>query len=80
MLRDDVTEAVRAGRFRVVAVDNVDEAAALLMAGGDGWPDESEIGRVKRELGKRVRHRLNAYTRTRTRHALSERGVRRVKG
>jgi predicted ATP-dependent protease len=80
MLRDDVTEAVRAGRFRVVAVDNVDEAAALLMAGGDGWPDESEIGRVKRELDKRVRHRLNAYTRTRTRHALSERGVRRVKG
>ena len=80
MLLEEVTDAVRAGRFRVVAVNNVDEAAALLMLGGEGWPNESEIGRVKREIDERVHRRLNTYARIRTRHAPSERGPRRMKG
>ncbi len=41
MLRDEVVEAARAGRFRVFAVARVDEAMALLTATPAGAPDES---------------------------------------
>jgi predicted ATP-dependent protease len=41
MLRDDVIESVRAGRFRVYAVDSVDEAMELLtgLPAGERQPD-----------------------------------------
>jgi predicted ATP-dependent protease len=79
MLRDDVIEAVRAGRFRVMAVSNVDEAAAMLMAGTEGWPDDSEMARLMRDIDERVRRRLNAYARIRSKHPASERRGRRAR-
>ena len=56
MLRDDVVEACRDGRFSVWAVETIDEAASLLIgveAGertDDGWPPESVNGRVDARL------------------------------
>lgn len=40
MLRHDVVEAVRAGKFHIYAVDNVDEAIELLTGVPAGEPDE----------------------------------------
>jgi predicted ATP-dependent protease len=79
MLRDDVTDAVRAGRFRVMAVSNVDEAAALLMAGTEAWPDDSDMASLMRDIDERVRRRLNAYARIRLKHSAPEHGGRRAR-
>jgi predicted ATP-dependent protease len=77
MLRDEVTEAVRSGLFKVVAVDNVDEAACLLMAEGVPWPEPADLDRSMREIERRVRQRLLAYARIRTRQGGFERNGRR---
>lgn len=79
MLRDEVTEAVRGGRFRVMAVSTVDEAAALLMADPQAWPDESEVVRLAHDIDERVRRRLGAYARIRLRHPVVERSGRRIR-
>jgi predicted ATP-dependent protease len=55
MLRDDVAEAVAAGRFAVHAVETVDEAVALLTgitagAAEPPWDDASVNGRIARRL------------------------------
>jgi lon-related putative ATP-dependent protease len=65
MLRDDVIEAVRAGRFHVYSVDSVDGAMELLTGlsagerGPDGaYPADSVNGRVDarlREMGETLR-------------------------
>ena len=57
MLRDDVVKAVRAGQFRVYAVDKVEQAVELLLgvpAGNrleDGlWEENTVFGRVQDRL------------------------------
>jgi len=57
MLRQDVVEAAREGRFHVYAVDEVDQALELLLGveagqrGPDGrFPPETVNGRVERQL------------------------------
>jgi hypothetical protein len=64
MLREDVVDAVRAGRFHVYAVDHVDQAAALLtgLAAGEPdaegrWPSTSLNGRVQIRLSEMARLR-----------------------
>jgi predicted ATP-dependent protease len=57
MLRPDVVEAVRAGRFAVYAIDHVDDAIELLTGKPAGaqddegkFPPETINGRVERKL------------------------------
>lgn len=53
MLREDVVEAARAGRFRIWAVDNVDDAMELLTGVPSGKPDEKgeiTVGSVNFEV------------------------------
>jgi predicted ATP-dependent protease len=57
MLRDDVVEAVAAGRFAVYAVETVDQAIELLtgIAAGPGappWEEETINGRIARRLAE----------------------------
>jgi predicted ATP-dependent protease len=68
MLREDVVEAVRAGRFKVYSVSTVDEALELLTGveagtrGPDGtYPPDSINGRVQSQL-TRFAERLRAFT------------------
>lgn len=75
MLRRDVVEAARHGRFRIFAVNHVDEAAALLSglpAGApdeDGnWPEQSLNGRVHARLAELARQR-QAYAHREGPHA-----------
>ncbi|HEY9198986.1 MAG TPA: ATP-binding protein [Gammaproteobacteria bacterium] len=65
MLRDEIVEAVRAGRFQVYAVADVDEAMELLggmragHAGRHGeFPARSVNGRVQQRLGDFARLRM----------------------
>ena len=63
-LRDEVVEAVRTGRFLVVAVGTVDEALAWLASDGMALPDvEAWTDRVN----DRIRRRLRDYSRVRQR-------------
>ncbi len=57
MLRDEVVEAVRDGRFSVYAVQNIDEALSILTEADAGvrddngrFPEESLNGRVEEQL------------------------------
>jgi predicted ATP-dependent protease len=75
MLRQDVVEAARAGRFHIYAVTHVDQAAALLTglpAGrmdADGmWSPESLNGRVQARLKELARLR-KAYSHRNGNHA-----------
>jgi predicted ATP-dependent protease len=68
MLREDVVDAVRAGRFHVYAVEHVDQAAALLTGLPAGapdaagqWPSSSLNGRVQARLSELARLR-QAYS------------------
>jgi predicted ATP-dependent protease len=68
MLREDVVDAVRTGRFHVYAVEHVDQAAALLtglpagQSDADGqWPSASLNGRVQARLSELARLR-QAYS------------------
>jgi predicted ATP-dependent protease len=68
MLREDVVEAVRQGRFRVYSVETVDEALELLTgvpAGTRGiegvYPPDSINGMVQAQL-TRYAERLRAFT------------------
>jgi predicted ATP-dependent protease len=61
MLREDVVDAVRAGRFHIWAVSTVDEGIALLtgrpagVPGPDGhFPPDSVNGAVERALAENV--------------------------
>jgi lon-related putative ATP-dependent protease len=69
MLREDVVEAVRDGRFKVYAVSTIDEALELLTgveAGAKGangaYPPDSLNGRVQEQLTAFAR-RLQAFAR-----------------
>ncbi len=69
MLRDDVVEAVRAGRFKVYAISNIDEALELLTGVETGikdasgaYPADSLNGRVRAQLTQYAR-RLQTFTR-----------------
>jgi predicted ATP-dependent protease len=69
MLRDDVVEAVRAGRFKVYAVSSIDDALQLLtgmepgVRGPDGvYPADSLNGRAQTQLTTFAR-RLQAFSR-----------------
>lgn len=64
MLRRDVVEAVREGRFRVYAVSHVDEAATLLTGLCAGQPDEEGMWPAD-SLNGRVQARLEALARAR---------------
>jgi predicted ATP-dependent protease len=68
MLREDVVDAVRGGRFHVYAVEHVDQAAALLTGLPAGqpdaagqWPSSSLNGRVQARLSELARLR-QAYS------------------
>jgi lon-related putative ATP-dependent protease len=68
MLREDVVEAVRDGRFKVYSISTIDEALELLTGveagqkGPDGtYPPESINGRVQAQL-TRFAERLQAFT------------------
>jgi predicted ATP-dependent protease len=68
MLREDVVEAVRQGRFKVYSVSTVDEALELLTdaqagtRGPDGaYPPDSINGLVQAQL-TRFAERLRAFT------------------
>jgi predicted ATP-dependent protease len=68
MLREDVVDAVRAGRFHIYAVEHVDQAAALLTDLPAGqpdaagrWPSASLNGRVQTRLTELARLR-QAYS------------------
>ncbi|MBG06387.1 MAG: hypothetical protein CMM59_20190 [Rhodospirillaceae bacterium] len=57
VLRDPVVEAVAAGKFRIMAVDTIEDAVDCMMAGAAGAPDptgrypaESIFGRVMAQL------------------------------
>jgi predicted ATP-dependent protease len=81
MLRDDVVDAVRAGRFRVLAVREVDEAVALLMAGEGRWPTQpTEIRSVVRAIDQLIRSRLRTYAGIRSRRGVPEPASRRGRG
>ena len=63
-LRDEVVEAVRSGRFQLMAVSTVDEAFAWLASDGMALPDvEVWTNRVN----DRIRRRLRDYSRVRQR-------------
>lgn len=63
-LRDEVVEAVRWGRFQLMAVSTVDEAFAWLASDGMAIPDvEAWTDRVN----DRIRRRLRDYSRVRQR-------------
>jgi lon-related putative ATP-dependent protease len=75
MLRSDVVEAVREGRFHVYPMDTVDQALELLSgvpageAAPDGtYPEASFNGRVAREL-EGMAERLRAFARSSNRTA-----------
>jgi predicted ATP-dependent protease len=68
MLRQDVVDAARAGRFRIYAVTHVEQAAALLTGLDAGkpdangqWPAQSLNGRVQARLAQLSRLR-QAYS------------------
>jgi predicted ATP-dependent protease len=68
MLRDDVVEAVKAGRFKVYAVSALDEALELLTGIAAGrkdasgsYPAESLNGRAQARLTEFAR-RLQAFS------------------
>jgi predicted ATP-dependent protease len=63
-LRDEVVEAVRTGRFLVVAVSTVDEALAWLASDGMALPD---VEACTDEVSDRIRRRLRDYSRVRQR-------------
>src|SRR5699024_8377391 len=67
MLRGDVVEAVRAGQFRVYAIDSVDEAIGLLtgMAAGERQADGSFPADT---LNRRVADRLGEFAEIGRRH------------
>jgi lon-related putative ATP-dependent protease len=61
MLREDVVEAARAGRFRIFALENVDQALELLLATPVGAPDEQ--GRfAEGTINARVMNKLAEFT------------------
>jgi predicted ATP-dependent protease len=69
MLRDDVVDAVRAGRFKVFAVSTIDEALELLTGVEAGvrdaagaYPADSLNGRAQTQLTEFAR-RLQAFSR-----------------
>ena len=69
MLRDDIVEAVKAGRFKAYAVSTIDEALELLTGiaagkrGPDGaYPPDSLNGRVQSQLTEFAR-RLQSFAR-----------------
>ena len=75
MLRRDVVEAAREGRFHVYAVTHVDQASALLSGLPAGepdpegrWPEPSLNGRVQARLAELARLR-QAYSRREDPHA-----------
>ena len=68
MLREDVVEAVREGRFKVYSISTIDEALELLTGvsagerGPDGaYPSDSINGLVQTQLG-RFAERLRAFS------------------
>jgi predicted ATP-dependent protease len=69
MLREDVVDAVRAGRFKVYAVSTIDEALELLTGVEAGvrdaagaYPADSLNGRAQTQLTEFAR-RLQAFSR-----------------
>jgi lon-related putative ATP-dependent protease len=69
MLRDDVVEAVRAGRFKIYSVSTIDEALELLTGieagsrdASGAYPAESLNGRAQAQLVEFAR-RLQAFSR-----------------
>ena len=75
MLRDDVVEAARDGRFAVHAYSNVDEAM-LLLAGETAAPDSDEGRAAIARIDARVRARLAEFTEIRGRFGAARRGGR----
>jgi predicted ATP-dependent protease len=73
MLREEIVTAVAQGLFRVVAVGEVEEAAALLMADGPQWPAQEQLPALMRTIDLAVKARLAAYARIRRRQAGGER-------
>jgi predicted ATP-dependent protease len=73
MLREEVVTAVDRGLFRVIAVSQVEEAAALLMADGPQWPGREQLPALMRTIDVTVKARLAAYARIRRRQAGAER-------
>ena len=73
MLRNDVVEACRAGKFRIFAVASIDEGIAILTGVPAGEADvsgEFPIGSVNRA----VAGRLAAFLRSAQKYALREKG------
>lgn len=66
VLRDDVVDALREGRFLVVAVGTVDEALAWLVSEGFALPD---VVAWTDRVNERIRRRLRDYLRARQRFA-----------
>jgi len=78
MLRNEVVDAVQAGFFRVLAVREVDEAVALLMADEGQWPTQSAaIQSVVSAIDQRIRGRLRTYAGIRLRQSVREPASRR---
>ncbi len=67
MLRREVVSAVEQGLFRVIAVTEVEEAAALLMGEGPQWPGAEQLPSLIRRVDLAVKARLAAYARIRRR-------------
>ena len=66
VLREDVVDALRDGRFLVVAVSTVDEALAWLVSEGSALPD---VAAWTDRVNERIRRRLRDYSRVRQRFA-----------
>jgi predicted ATP-dependent protease len=67
MLRDEVLEAARAGRFSVIAVDNVAQAMAWLT--GAGTDEGQSFLSHWQKLEERVSARLRAFAQARSQQA-----------